>query len=207
MNIKIILASAALVLAILAAIAGSPNRDNLDLKSIARVIDLEQDHLDPEELAEQIIAGKKLRLIDLRDSASHASLHIPGAERMSLTELVDGGVKRNETIVLYSAGGIHASQGWMMLKMQRFESVFTLLGGFQGWKNNVLYPTLRHVATSEEKKQFEKREQLSKYFGGSPIIVKPSPAKRRVPAATPAPVQQSSPIQFKREEEQLREGC
>jgi len=63
------------------------------------MIESEQDHIAPVDLAIQLRESKRrFRIIDLRDSASFHRYHIPGAELMSLPEAVEGKVKRNERV-------------------------------------------------------------------------------------------------------------
>ncbi len=205
MNINNILAAAALLLALLAAVAGTPVREEEDMAAIAALIESEQDHIAPLDLAEMIIAGKKLRLIDLRDSTSFVNGRIAGAERLTMVQLVSGSVTRNERIVLYSEGGIHASQGWMMLKMKRFVDVTTLLGGYNGWKETVLYPKLR-----KDDPDVDRRVSISRYFGGEPVMITTDLRKRSAGRKEPL-AKQIEHIPPPRidppEEDRLREGC
>lgn len=175
MSFNKILASIALILAILTALIGTPQRNEVNTDEIALLIENEKDHITPVELAEQIFAGKKIRLIDLRDSSSFAQQHIFNSENLSIRQVVNGGIKRNENVVLYSEGGIHASQAWTLLKMKHFDSVYTLLGGFNSWKEVILYPTLKADVMGEEKNKFEQRKALSFFFGGGPKILSKKP--------------------------------
>ncbi len=201
-----ILASLALVLAILAAFIGSPFRNDMDVNTIATMIETEQDHVTPLEVAEQLYAGKKIRLIDLRDSSSFAQQHIFNSENLSIQQVVNGGIKRNEHIVLYSEGGIHASQSWILLKLKHFDSFYTLLGGFAGWKEEILYPTLKAEATSEEKEKLERRKMLSLFFGGEPKIISRDISKRKAVRQKKSLQEQNPPVQLK-EEDKLRYQC
>ena len=205
MSLNKILVSIALILGMGAAIIGSPTPDNDDLSHIAQLIESEQDHVTPYELASTMKKGKKqIRIIDLRDSVSFHSYHIPGAYRMTLDELLNGGVKRNEYIILYSQGGTHASQAWVLLKTKRFDSVFSLLGGLTGWGQEILFPVLKPDAADDEKELFEQKRELSIYFGGTPQIFSKNPPKKN-PSKKVLPHQQ--PQNNYKEEERLREGC
>ncbi|MEW5799742.1 MAG: rhodanese-like domain-containing protein [Bacteroidota bacterium] len=205
MHLNKILVSIALILGIGAAIIDSPLPNNEDLSQIAKMIESEQDHITPHELALILKEGKKkIRIIDLRDSVSFYSYHIPGAQRISLDELLNGGVKRNEYIILYSHGGTHASQAWVLLKTKRFDSVFTLLGGLNVWEREILFPVLQPDADDKEKKLFEQKRELSIYFGGTPeIILKTLPKKNQLKKVLPQQQLQN----YYKEEERLREGC
>lgn len=207
MPLNKLLAAVALTLALAAAFIGSPLRKDSDLPAIARLIESEEDHITPLELAEQLSAGKKVRLIDLRDSVSYNLRHIFNAERMTIEQVVNGGVKRNETVVLYSEGGTHASQAWVLLKTKNFETVLTLLGGFTGWSDVILSPVLKADASDEEKKEFEHCKALSLFFGGVPAIEKIGSGKKKSAGSKPLQIKTNPPIQFKKEEEKLRGQC
>ncbi len=206
MSVNKILALIALILALLAAFIGTPVQNDVNIDEIATLVESEKDHFAPLELAEKLYAGNKIRLIDLRDSVSYVQQHIFNSERMSLQQLLNGGIKRNEIVVLYSEGGIHASQAWILMKMKRFDSVFTLLGGFSGWKKEILYPELNAGATEEELKIIEHRKLISLFFGGEPKIVSRKSVKKKPDTQKISP-QQIQPPQFRKEEEKLRDQC
>jgi rhodanese-related sulfurtransferase len=204
MSLNKLLASIAFILALLAAFIGSPSQQDMELNTIAAMIENEQDHITPLDLAERLIAGERIRLIDLRDSSSYHTAHVAGAERMDLSHLLNGGVMRNERIVLYSEGGTHASQGWTLLKMKRFDSVVTLLGGFHAWKETVLSPKLQ-----KGDPELPRRSMISRYFGGEPVVSNKGEEKRTL--RTPPPDKQTTPVVpkviFPPDGDRLREGC
>ncbi len=165
------LAAGALTLGLLALFA-RPNRGNvvtLDVKELATIIDKESDHVTAGELGGWIVAGHAdYRLIDLRSEKEYAEYHIPTAENVTLTALPDAPLLANEKIVLYSEGGIHASQAWMLLRAKGFKNAYTLKGGLDQWKEDILFPTLAENATPQERARFERAAALAKFFGGSP---------------------------------------
>jgi 3-mercaptopyruvate sulfurtransferase SseA len=207
MSFNKILASIALILALLAAFIGIPRRDVRNLDEIAILIEAEKDHITPLELAEQIHTGKKIRLIDLRDSVSHFHQHIFQSEIMSVQQLLNNGIKRNEFVVLFSEGGIHASQAWILLKMKHYDSVYTLLGGFNGWKEEILYPALDAGATEVEKQDVKRRKMLSLFFGGEPMVNSQETSKKKSVRQHQSPQKQNPPVKVKKEEEKLRYQC
>ena len=137
------LALVALALGVLA-LFGNPHRGHrvtLDTQELARMVGTEVDHVTPQQLAGWIIEGATdYRLIDLRSPAEFARYHIPTAENVPVAQLPGYGLARNERIVLYSQGGIHAAQGWMLLRALGYQGVYTLFGGLDGWTDEVLYP-------------------------------------------------------------------
>ncbi len=134
------LALAALALASLALIAGeSSRRVSIDPTEIARRIQSEADHVETFELSQWIASGKEnLRIIDLRSPVEFAAYHIPGAENLSLTELMEQNFPRNETIVVYSDGGVHSAQAVFLLWTLGHKNAFTLKGGLIAWEAEIL---------------------------------------------------------------------
>lgn len=97
------LAALALGLAVisLAGNTGSSSVVKMDLNELAVMVESEADHITVQDLADRIIAGATdYRLIDLRDAEAYAMYHIPGAENVSITELPDYPLLRNEQIIL-----------------------------------------------------------------------------------------------------------
>lgn len=133
------LAVAALLLASLALIVRNPKETgkvNVDLGEIAQAVEQEDDHVTADELAAMLTEGStKLRVIDLRDSLAYLRYHIPTAERVAISELVAMTFQPTETVVLYSEGGIHAAQAWILLTSKGHRNVLTLKGGLPEWKN------------------------------------------------------------------------
>ena len=163
------LAAVALALGALALLA-QPHRGpfvKLDARELALVVEQEVDHVTPTELAAWIVEGRAdYRLIDLRTATEFASYHIPTAENARLTALADYPLGRNEKIVLYSEGGIHAAQAWLLLRAQGYAGVYTVLGGLDGWKDEVLFPALPADAGPTERARFERAAALARFFGG-----------------------------------------
>jgi rhodanese-related sulfurtransferase len=192
------LALGALALGLLALFA-RPLRGNvvtLDVKELAAIIDKEGDHVTVSELAGWIVAGRSdYRLIDLRNEKEYGEYHVPTAENLTLIALPDSSLLANEKIVLYSEGGIHASQAWMLLRAKGFKNAYTLKGGLDQWKEDVLFPALAENATPQERARFEGTAALARFFGGSPrtggqqtsAAKPPEMPKVDAPVAAPGP--------------------
>jgi len=139
----------------------------LDARELALVVEKEVDHVKAPELAAWIIEGRSdYRLLDLRTAQEYATYHIPSAENVQLSGLADYPLQRNEKIVLYSEGGIHSAQAWMLLRAQGYAAVYMVLGGLEAWKDEVLFPSLPADAGPQALAQFEKTAQVAKFFGG-----------------------------------------
>jgi rhodanese-related sulfurtransferase len=139
----------------------------LDARELAMVVEQEVDHVTPAELAGWIVEGRAdYRLLDLRSAAEYATYHIPTAENVTLSALPDHPLLRNEKIVLYSGGGIHAAQGWLLLRAQGYTGVYTVLGGLDGWRDEVLFPSPPADAGPRDRARFERAAALATFFGG-----------------------------------------
>jgi rhodanese-related sulfurtransferase len=184
---------AALALALGAvALFSQPHRGpfvKLDARELALVVDEEVDHVTAPELAAWIVEGRAdYRLLDLRPEKDYAAYHIPTAENVPLSGLTDHPLLRNEKIVLYSEGGIHSAQAWMLLRAQGYEAVYMVLGGLDSWKDEVLFPTLPADAGAQERARFERAAQLAQFFGGQPRVgVAGDAGVAGVAGAVPAP--------------------
>lgn len=205
------------VLGVGALLIGDPSsgsRVTLDTQDLAAIVQGEVDHVEPEELADWLIAGRQdFRLIDLRDEADFAAYAIPGAERLAITDLVAAELPRNEKIVLYSEEGTHSAQAWMLLKAQKYPAVYMLVNGLKGWKEHVLYPVQPAAdAPPAEHVAFAKAAQVAAHFGGTPraatapgtapaLAALPTPAAPAVAAPT-APGGAGKPAAKKK-----KEGC
>jgi len=154
------------------ALASQPHRGpfvKLDARELSLVVEKEVDHVTPAELAAWIIEGRAdYRLMDLRTSEEYAAYHIPTAENVPLSGLADYPLLRSEKIVLYSEGGIHSAQGWMLLRAQGYVPVYMLLGGLDAWKDEVLFPTLAADADPQQRARFERAAAMAGFFGGQP---------------------------------------
>jgi hypothetical protein len=129
------------------------------------------------------------------------------AENLALAELPTAELPRNETIVLYSEGGIHAAQAWFLLKAKGYPSVYNLKGGLEGWKEEVLFPVSPENPTPEQQAAFERIAAVSRFFGGQPRsggAAATAPAMelpKLAPPAAPGPGSVGAPKRGK------KEGC
>lgn len=152
----------------LAAAAADLNSD-IDPAELAAEIHGELDHISAPELASRIMdADPNLRIIDLREEAEYRSLHIPGAEHSTMENLARQTFPRSATIVLYSEGGAHSAQAWVLLRLRGYRNVFYLREGIYEWLGRVLEPRLAVDATDAERAEFEKAAEQSRFFGGQP---------------------------------------
>lgn len=202
------LAAVALGLGVLslAGNTGTGSVVTMDLNELAVIVEGEADHVTVQELAERIIAGATdYRLLDLRDEAAYAAYHIPGAEHVSITELTDYPLLRNEQIMLYSGGGIHASQAWFLLKAKKYPAVYTVLGGMNAWEDEILFPQLAADASPDAVAAFAKTQEVSRHFGGTPSIAGET-AAASMERAMPEVVMPAVPV-IQKKKRKAKEGC
>lgn len=199
------------LLGFIALLIGTPSRGSivtLDTTELGRIVEREVDHVNVEDLADWIIAGREdFRLLDLRSPQEFAAYHIPRAENTPVASLSEYPLLRNETVVLYSEGGIHSAQAWLLLKAREYRGVYMLRGGLDEWKEKVLFPRPPANPTPEESAAFAKAREVSRFFGGTPqdagaeqraAVTAPLP-KLPSPAAPPA----GMPMAGKKK----KEGC
>jgi len=160
------------ILGLGALVLGNPYRGasvTIDTKELGRIVETETDHVSVEELANWIIQERiDFRLVDLRSDSEFTAYHIPGAEQVALSTLSEHGLQRNEKIILYSEGGIHSAQAWLLMKAQDYKAVYMLRGGLDEWREKVLFPRPAANPTAEQTAAFEKMKEVSKFFGGTP---------------------------------------
>jgi rhodanese-related sulfurtransferase len=89
-------------------------------------------------LAEQIPAEdyKKFHVLDVRDVGQFAKEHIPGAVNIEWRKVFAERAKlpKNKTILVYCNTSSFAAQVAMALRLDGFENVRMLYGGFNQWK-------------------------------------------------------------------------
>ena len=89
---------------------------------------------------------------------------------MSLPDVATLAPAARETLVLYSEGGAHAAQAWVLLRARGHEHVYFLRGGLLDWMDDVMNPVVAGDSAT-------RISALSRYFGGVP---------RAASGATPA---------------------
>jgi rhodanese-related sulfurtransferase len=187
------LAGVALLLGVVALFA-SPypgSKVTLDAKELSLIVGSEADHVEAPELAAWIIEGRgDYRLVDLRTPGEFDRYHIPTAQNIPMSVLTDAGLGRQEKLVLYSEGGIHSAQAWMLLRAQGYTAVYMLKGGLDEWNDQVVFPVIADNPTPEQKARDERLRSISVFFGGQPrsaaATASGAAASVAAPAAMPA---------------------
>ena len=186
------LAITALALGLLAPLAGSPYKANhavIDVPALAGAVAREEDHVTALELAQWIKERRPgLRVLDVRSSEEYDRYHLPTAQRLALDSLATTPFHADDTLVLYSEGGAHAAQAWVLLRALGYRNVYFLRGGLYEWLEQVMNPTLADT-TAAARDAFSRAASLSRYFGGVPrsdIRTPPADESIALPGATRA---------------------
>lgn len=181
------LETAALALSIaVVAIDRSPSLTPQQAGDLARTIAREGDHVDALELATWMRERRAgLRVLDVREGVDSTTYTIPGAEVLPLDRLTELTARPGEHLVLYSDGGAHAAQAWVILRARGFRDVKVLKDGLAAWEDEVVYPPPPRVTDDTATVRFERARALALWFGGHPRIVA-SPNETSASTATPA---------------------
>jgi rhodanese-related sulfurtransferase len=198
LNQKLAVAAVALGAVALFAAPYPGSKVTLDARELALVVGTEADHVEAPELGAWIIEGRAdYRLVDLRTEAEFAQYHIPTAVNIPMNVLTDAGLGRQEKLVLYSEGGIHSAQAWMLLRAQGYTSVYMLKGGLDEWKDQVVFPVVADNPTPAVRARDERLKSMSAFFGGRPRSAAAVTAGAAAPGmaapATPAPPAVAAP--------------
>lgn len=168
------LESIALSLAVaFALIDGGGGRTPLRLAAIGREIAEERDHVDALQLAVWIRDARPgLRILDVREHLDEDSTlyAIPGAQRVALADVANLALAPNEHLVLYSDGGAHAAQAWVILRARGVSDVHVLRDGLAAWEDDVLSPAIPATTDSAEARRYAEIRALSLWFGGRPRV-------------------------------------
>ncbi|MDE3166760.1 MAG: rhodanese-like domain-containing protein [Acidobacteriota bacterium] len=181
----IVLLAAALALA--ATMAKGSSAGPVNASAIAGVVNSEQDHVTPGEMARWIVEKRKdYQLIDIRSAWEFDDYHIPTAINIPLAQLFeDSGLKqlsRDKKIVLYGFGAGHAAQAQLLLSMKGYQA-FSLRDGISDWWENVMSPkSIR--SDPPDPNGYRAAKQLREQFMGTGGTPGPAGA---APAAVPAP--------------------
>lgn len=100
------------------------------------------DHIEPQELADRLLGGDSIHLVDIRTPGEYARFHLRSAINVQPGELPTAlaAHKNRGLIVLYSNGMTHPAQARDSLARLGFSNVYLLTDGLEGFLNNCLKP-------------------------------------------------------------------
>lgn len=170
--------------------AGTRKAATFTPQALAEAITNETDHITAEQLAKWLIDKRpEVLVVDMRSAEEFAQYHIPGAINIPFVELFDEAsqqtLSNDKMIVLYSNGGTHAAQAWVLLKQMGIES-YVLLGGLNYWAEAILNPKApNELAADSEILKYQLQKSASGFFAPGGAIAAPAdstiaPAKPKV---------------------------
>ena len=150
------LAGSAIILSFFAVIAGNPFSNK-------------KSYINPEQFADLLIAKKQnLTVVDLRGRKDYNDYHIPSAINVGASKINPNVFDKDNMIVFYSGRDNISKAVQYKFEKEGFKDAYFLNGGIDDWMNKILFPVLPENSSEAEKKNFEKIERRSMYFGGQP---------------------------------------
>jgi rhodanese-related sulfurtransferase len=152
------------------------------------------------DVARWIRAGQQeLRLVDVRNARLFDAYHIPGAERITFEELSRQAWRRDANVVLYASDDAQAARAATILRTRGVAHAHVLRGGLLSWLDSIVEPRLTPLAataTPEERTARREQVELSRYFGGTPVVSPSAAPRLRRPPSEAAAVART-----------IRRGC
>lgn len=216
LELKYKLAVVAVLLGIIALFAGDPYNSTtvkLNVKDVALTTVKNSDKISPIDLADWIIQGKAdYILVDLRSPEKYSEYSLPEAENIPLVELPNSDLLRNQKIILFADDEVTAAQGWFILKAKKFNSVYILEGGLNGWRDKVLFPRVAANPSKDDLAKLEKIRYIAEYFGGNIVTESASTeikteVKKPTTPVVPQSTKSTSGGKVTTQKKKKREGC
>jgi rhodanese-related sulfurtransferase len=168
----------------------SKNDTNFD--DLAEAINSRTDHITAEQLGQLIIdKDPDFQVIDLRDEAEYNKFHIPSAINLPLPTLFASEnlqyIDPDKLVVLYTNGGTHAAQAWVLLQQMGYSNTTVLLGGLNYWVDVYSNPTPPEgVYADSEIFNYQFKVSAGNHFMGNVEASgttqgPPAPAKIKIP--------------------------
>jgi rhodanese-related sulfurtransferase len=113
---------------------------------LAESINNRSDHITAEQLGQLIIdKDPDYQIVDIRDKTEYDKFHIQTAINIPLKILFKKDniefIDPEKLVVLYSNGGTHAAQAWVLLQEMGYTNTTVLLGGLNYWVDVYSNPT------------------------------------------------------------------
>ncbi len=107
--------------------------------SVSKLAASGDDLIEPADLAAMLARNQPVAVIDLREPASFAQYHIPGAANLAFEQLAKADLPRDRLVVLCSVDGVRAGQAWAVLASRGIQTRI-LKGGLRQWWAEVATP-------------------------------------------------------------------
>ena len=148
LSIKQVAVVLAVLLGLILAFSPVSNKSiqKIDSNILANEIIARSDHITAEQLGHLIIdEDPDYQIIDLREPAEYENFHIKTAINLPMQKLFTDNnldyIDPEKLVILYSNGGTHAAQAWVLLQAQGITNTTILLGGLNYWVDVYSNPT------------------------------------------------------------------
>ncbi len=180
------LLTAAGALLILPAPGGAEPAASAPETALLAQVDQGRDHIASEDLADRLLAGEAITLVDVRPADEFAAFHLRGAMNVELPDLPTAlqPMREKGLIVLYSNGMTHPAQARDALARLGFTNVYMLTDGLDGFVERCLKPvSLRDGPQSPT--QTARIQAWRAFFLGTVAAASPPPPTEPPPAPKP----------------------
>jgi molybdopterin/thiamine biosynthesis adenylyltransferase/rhodanese-related sulfurtransferase len=135
------------------------NRDQL-----VQLAKSEIDEITARELKSWQDQGRALTVVDVRERDEFVQGHVPDAVFIPRgyleLQIEQHQPDRHAPVVLYCAGGVRSALAARNLKEMGYKHVYSLIGGFNGWKNAGLDFKIPTVLTEEQRLRYSRHTLL-----------------------------------------------
>jgi rhodanese-related sulfurtransferase len=163
-----------------------------DFGKLAESINKRTDHITAEQLGELIIdQDPDFQIVDIRDQSEFNKFHIRTAINLPLESLFNQEsieyIDPDKLVILYSNGGTHAAQAWVLLQQMGLTNTTVLLGGLNYWVDVYSNPTPPEgVHADSEIFNYQFRVSAGNFLMGNVQVDgttqdQPAPAKIKIP--------------------------
>jgi rhodanese-related sulfurtransferase len=180
---------------------GNQGADQQALDQAARAAVRLETAVTPADLADRLVRQSgDFVLLDLRDPADYAAMHIESASTANLPELVGADARADlpsaKDVILYGADGSVGPQAAALLRLAGIERAYFLQGGYAGWLAHLTGPVEVAPGDREAAQEAAKRAAIACRFEGDYVaaagLVPKAPAGAYKPATTPATAPQAA---------------
>jgi sulfur-carrier protein adenylyltransferase/sulfurtransferase len=120
----------------------------------------EIEEITPNQLNERLKAGDDLAVVDIRERDEWVQGHLPAAKFIPRgfleLQIEQHQPDRDKPVVLYCAGGVRSVLAARNLKEMGYETVISVIGGFNGWKNASLPFKVPSVLNEEQRVRYSR---------------------------------------------------
>lgn len=121
------------------------------------------------DLAQRIMRGDRhLHVFDLRTRDAFAQFHVPGARHATTASLSTETLTAQSDVVLYGDARATIVEALTVLRTRDRGDLRVLREGLYEWLSRVQEPRLAVAPTPEERAEFERAAEMSRFFGGVP---------------------------------------